>query len=123
MSGNCSIAALREKGWLDETTDRAQWFNMTRSFQADLQLVRDFPDIVIPENYSVVILDESAVTPLQDFVHPENAIYIFGRSTLNNIQDKIKHDYSVKIVTPEFKGMFGVSAAGALLYARSLQWP
>ena len=116
------IAALRERGWLDRITDKAQWSNLTRSFGASLQLVDSISDVVIPEGYSIVVMDESAPVKLEDFAHPENAIYIFGRSTMNNIQAGIQHDFSVRIETPEQKSMFGVSVACAVLYARSLQW-
>jgi len=118
-----TIAALRESGWLDRITDNAQWGNMTRSFGADLQLVKDFSEIVIPEGYSVVVMDETGEASLEDFLHPENAIYIFGRSTQNIIQDVFPHDHSVRMNTPEYKSIFGVSVACAVLYARSLQWP
>lgn len=117
------IAALREAGWLDRITDKAQWDNMTRSFNSELQLVTDFPDIVYPAGFSIIVMDESANTKLEDFVHPENAIYVFGRSTINNIQDTLPCDHSVRIATPQQKGIFGVSAACAVLYSRSLQWP
>lgn len=117
------IAACREEGWLDRITDNAQWDNLCRSFGVDLQLVVEFSEIVVPDGYAVVVMDESGEDSLEDFTHPENVIYIFGRSTLNRIQDGITHDHSVQINTVEQKGIFGVSIAGALLYARSLQWP
>lgn len=116
------IAALREAGWVDEITDKAQWDNMTRSFGAELQLVTDFADVIYEKDYSVVVMDETGETNLEDFIHPENAIYVFGRSTMNNLQRQIHHDHSVRIVTPEQKSMFGCSVACAVLYARSLQW-
>lgn len=117
------IAALREGGWLDEITDKAQWDNLARSFEAQLQLVLEFGDIVYPVGCEVVVLDESATVALEDFAHPENAIYVFGRSTFNNIQDLVPHDHQVKVVTPQQKGCFGISIAGAVLHSRSLQWP
>jgi len=118
------IASLRESGWLDRITDKAQWDNLARSFEVEqLQLVPEFTDIVYPEGYEIVVMDESANTALQDFIHPENAIYVFGRSTLNGIQNMVVHDHQVKVITPQQKGCFGVSIAGAVLYARSLQWP
>ena len=88
------LIACREKGWLDFNTDNMQWSNLTRSFMATYDLIKDFSEIVIPDGYKVVVMDETGDVRLQDFQHPENAVYIFGRSTLNIIQTFILGAYN-----------------------------
>lgn len=119
-----SVAALREKGWLDVRTDTMHWSNLTRSYGVDeFQLVNDWDELVYPDDCEVVIFDESAEVVVTDFQHPRNAIYLFGRSTINRIQDRVSHDHAVRIPTPFLKDMFGTEAAAIALYTRWLQWP
>jgi hypothetical protein len=117
------LAALREKGWFDVRTEKMMWSNLSRSYNAEYQLVSTFEEIQYPNNAKIIILDESADILLEEFQHPENAVYVFGRSTLNQIQDNVPHDYAVRLRTPNPKDIFGISVACAVLFSRELQWP
>ena len=116
------IIACREKGWLDERADFRQWDHLCRSMGGEeLQLVYRLEDIEFPKDRPIVILDESAETHLKDFVHPENAVYVFGRSCLNKMQDAYYSDYAVRVDTPANCNMFGVTVAAIVLYDRNLK--
>lgn len=55
-----------------------------------------------------VFVDEKGEIPLQDFVHPENAVYFFGnagRSPMNTAKSMREGDLSVKLVTVANNGV------------------
>lgn len=112
------IVAFKERGW-DHRSERRYWDNLCRCYGVGLTVVDDWD-----ESYRigpVVIVDEVGVTPLPQFDHPPGGVYVFGRSNLTNLPDRIPHDHSVRIETPHHKSMFGISVAGAVLYDRSLK--
>jgi len=71
-------------------------------------------------NRVFLTFSEIGATSLRDFIHPENAIYIFGRPG-DNLQRYITdNDYRVHIVTPSNIDMLACSCISAVLYARSI---
>lgn len=71
---------------------------------------------------TVVFVDEKGETPLQDFQHPEDALYVLGRasfSPLLSLGHTVKH-VSVKIETKEGKGLLWPhQAIAVVLYDRA----
>jgi tRNA(Leu) C34 or U34 (ribose-2'-O)-methylase TrmL len=69
---------------------------------------------------SVVFLDERGAVPLPDFQHPENALYVFGKSSLSAMTAYGKPgDLAVVIPTPASAGLLWPhQAAAILLYDR-----
>ena len=113
------VIAFRERTWIDFRTDFRQWDQTCRAYGVSLQLIeRDWNEAEIPTGHSVVILDQAGAVDLVEFVHPENAVYIFGRTGMNDLLTAIEHDCSVRIETPQPKSMFGISVCGAVLHDR-----
>lgn len=83
-------------------------------------MIDTYEDIIIPEGYSVVVLDESGATSLSEFKHPENAVYIFGRTLQNEIQNMIdiKYDHVIKVENVADVPFFGSTTGGIVLYDR-----
>lgn len=115
------IIACYEKGWFSHKTDYRMWSNLCRSMNEPFQLVESLENIEIDDGYEVVAIDESGDDLLQDFIHPDKAVYLFGRSCLNRIQDIVKSDHVVKVATPSSKDIFGISIAAIVLYDRMMK--
>jgi len=56
---------------------------------------------------TVVFVDEAGETPLQDFEHPENALYVLGRANFSPMRSfGADHEHvSVRVETQEAKGL------------------
>jgi hypothetical protein len=63
-------------------------------------------------------VDYAANGPLKDYVHPENAIYVFGSGNDNLVAYLTAADDVVEICTPAATDMFGPVAMGVALYDR-----
>ena len=103
---------------MDERADRIYWSNLCKSFDIPLQLVNRLDDIEYPEDYKIVVLDETGEIDLKDFKHPDKAAYVFGYSGLVGVQNHVKADYVVRVNTPYNKSIFGISIAPIVLYDR-----
>lgn len=77
------------------------------------------------EDLISVFCSEKAETELQNFNHPENCIYVFGRSNyspFNNLK-KRSNDLAVRIETPSNKGLlYSHQAASIILYDRMIKY-
>lgn len=104
-------------------TDYRQWDHLCRAFGAELQMISDWSEAIIPNGHSVVVLDEPGEHSLSSFEHPENVVYVFGRTGLNNLASFIDCDACVRIEYEPDLPLFGISACSMVLYDRSLkQW-
>ncbi len=75
-------------------------------------------------NFTVIFCDERSQTTLIDFVHPENALYVFGRSNYSPFLSlKREQDLSLKIETVREKGglLWGHQAMSIILYDRMIK--
>ena len=122
------VVAFREDKWIDWRSDHRYWTHLCRSYEVDFQLIDAQigaweKEVAVPEGHQVVVFDEVGKTLLSDFTHPENAVYVFGRTNLNDLPTKIKHDHSVRVNAPQSKSTFGISICGAVLYDRFVKWP
>lgn len=115
------VIACRDSGWVDFNTDYQQWNHTCRAFNAKLQMAECLKLACLPPGVPVVVLEEQGDTLLRDFVHPEDCVYVFGRSCLNGIQNMVKHDHVVRIATPKEICLFGVSAVSIVLYDRLMK--
>lgn len=69
----------------------------------------------------VVVFDETGDIPLAEFKHPEDAVYVFGATTMERIQRHFPNAPSVRIEVPVLtprQGLFGAQAAAIVLYDR-----
>jgi len=92
-----------------------------RAYEVDFTLIPRGGYFERWEDEEVVILDEQGVTTLEDFVHPENAVYVFG-NTLQNDLIELPHDHSVVITYPGKICLFGLMAAAIVLEDRKRKW-
>lgn len=111
------ILAYKEHTWMDDITDRAMWRHLCRAYDVEVTLLSSKELIQPIANEVVVILDEQGKICLEEFVHPEECVYVFGR-TLQNKLIEIPHDHSVVINYPGTNCLFGVSAASIVLADR-----
>lgn len=114
------VLAFRETTWLDRNTDHQQWSHLVRAYGGILILEEweKWDPANLPDNVDIVVLDETGDTALEDFEHPENCCYVFGKTYLNQLQNKIPCQHSVRIETPIKICLFGVTAGAIVLADR-----
>lgn len=128
------VGAIWEQGWFDFETEFNLWnfplldlgvdeFAMTPISGIKNNKVKEFnnvKDLVEYYNLPIIIGTEYGESTLQDFKHPENALYLFNRTSGGELP--IKADYTLKIETVLNKGMlWGHQAASIILYDRFLK--
>ena len=112
------VIGMYEGGWMDSRTDRRMWDNLCRAYGAELQMVNDWSEAIVPVGFTVVVCDEEGKTDLADFTHPEDAVYAFGKSREGLGYLMQSQGVSLRITTPNSVSMFGVSAAAIILEDR-----
>lgn len=76
----------------------------------------------MPEEYTRVFVDEKGSIPLQEFEHPENAVYFFGKAGESPVSFKREKDVSVYIPTKQNSGvMWPHQVLVAILYDRMIK--
>lgn len=118
-----------EHGWLDNRTEYFMWKQLCAAFAVDRLIMVDVSDnLRIPiEQYetmeeainscdgNIVLIEPKGDVLLNDFKHPENAVYVFGNAMNHNLsQDGV----TVKIDTPTMTDMFACNAAAIVLADR-----
>jgi len=126
-----------ELGWSTPIMEFDLWYFPLRDFKVDefimcpnsgiARNVTEFKDIqaAIDANPDLtpIFLDEDGETELSDFIHPVDALYIFGKASYSPFSAMAKKGQSVKIETGEGKGMLWPhQAASIVLYDRHLKW-
>lgn len=111
------VIAFYEKGWLPHRTDRRMWDHLCRAYGAELQMVESWDEAEIPEGHTLVVFDQAG-TPMNDFKHPKDAVYAFGRSRLS-LASVAEADHVISIETPNPISLFGISAGSIALEDRN----
>lgn len=111
------LIAFYEDQWMPPGTDRAQWQHLAGAFGAQFQMIRDWSEAVIPEGHAVIAVDEFGEHESGAWTHPEDAVYVFGRSG-QNLMSTVPSDHQVKVTTPNAIAMFGISAGSIILRER-----
>ena len=111
------VLAYKEPSWMDENTDRAHWKNITRAYNVELTLLDPKDKLSFADDDIVVIVDELGVVDIEDFEHPEDCIYVFGRTHMNSLIET-PHDFSVRIAYEGKNCLFGSQAASIILEDR-----
>jgi tRNA(Leu) C34 or U34 (ribose-2'-O)-methylase TrmL len=83
-------------------------------------------DTILSENSTMthVYVDEAATTELPDFVHPENAMYIVGRTGYSPYLTHFREGIDVAVKIPSVTnngGFWGHQAVTMILYDRYLK--
>ena len=110
------VIAFREKSWFDFAcgwhTDYALYQQTCAAYGQPFEFVEE-----LPNQKTIVIVDENGKIPLEEFEHPEDAIYVFGRTGMDLMQ--LYPGYlSVRINTPYKSSLFGCVACGIILEDR-----
>lgn len=129
------VGAVWEQGWFDSKTEINLWHYPLKDFGVDelamtpffghtTNKVREFHSVEqMVKHYGlpVIICTEDGESELSDFVHPENALYLFNRTSGGNLP--IIPDYTLRIKTKLNKGMlWGHQAASIILHDRLSKW-
>jgi hypothetical protein len=115
LRGNNMFVVHREKGWFDPKTEYRIWKNLCNAYNETFVFLEDYTTTGNP----VVVLEEAGDILLEDFIHPANADYVFGRSCLNNLRDITVHDYTVRVEMPDMgQNVFGICVASIVLADR-----
>lgn len=101
---------------MDRQTDLRQWDHLARAYGAELVLLEQ-SETPAPER-TLVVVDQVGEISLQDFEHPQECDYLFGRTGLNDLPSMYSSAPSVRIETVEPISLFGVCAASAVLEDR-----
>ena len=132
------VAGLWELGWSAPLTEHDWWDMVMRDFAVDehymtpisgihreqVTEVANLEDAINANpDLTVVFIDERAEVELQDFIHPENALYILGKVTYSGLlAHKRDGDLSVKIQTNMNQGLLWPHQAAAIvLYDRGVK--
>ena len=136
-----TVIGAWEENWMDaERTERRLWKQTLQSYQVDNWFMTppQYGEFTSPLQYKTVqeALDASTgkrifLTPeatvneyglttisLADYVHPEDAVYIFCNAISNNHSVIRDEDDVVTIFTPQKTDWFAPVAMGATLYDR-----
>lgn len=110
------LIAYRESTWFDRQTDFRQWDHLARAYGAEMTLLEqtESPD---PKR-TLIVVDETGETSLQDFEHPQECDYLFGRTGLNDLPSVYPFARSIHIETLVAISLFGVCAASIVLEDR-----
>jgi len=105
-----------DPGWFgreyENNTDYMMYFHTCAAYGVELRMVG--PDDLVGSERKIVIFDEDGDISLQDFMHPEDALYIFGR-TGQDLKLWYPDAVSVRIETPNASPLFGHVACGIVL--------
>jgi tRNA(Leu) C34 or U34 (ribose-2'-O)-methylase TrmL len=131
-----SVAGLWELGWNTPIKEAELWEYPLRDFGVDhlymapvsgirsgyVQEIEELTEIMDQHRATaeIVFVDEKGVTPLAEFQHPENVLYVFGKTSLSPLIAYGKPgDKSIRIETNADKGMLWAhQAATIVLYDR-----
>ena len=102
---------------MDENTDRTHWKNITRAFGVELTLLNPKDEMEFDPRDIVVIVDELGAVDIDDFEHPKDCVYVFGRTHMNKLIET-PHDFSVRIDYEGKNCLFGSQAAAIILKDR-----
>jgi hypothetical protein len=134
------IAGIWEQGWNVPWSEFDLWEMVAIDFGVDswamtpvsgivkgssglLREYADLADVLAETTSTVVWVDEGGETSLDAFVHPDDALYVFGRTSLRPMPGLIQEGHlSVKFATVNNMGMLWAHQALALvLYDRMVK--
>lgn len=134
------VFSMWEHGWNVPNIEINQWEFLCREFGVDglymypitgilansklnLVEVNNFPEVLADtKNLTRVWVDEKGEINLRDFEHPENSLYIFGKSGTSFLNEKKSTDSSIFIPTPNNSALlFATEACAIVLYDRFLK--
>ena len=137
-----TVIGMWEQGYSQEQMflEDTIWKQTLSAFAVDRFIMVRYPGVSltgvsIPEQYDTMeealassigervflTFPAASATDLSAFVHPTEAVYIFGRPADNLLQYIRPQDHRVHIFTPANVDMLACSCVSAVLYSRSIQ--
>jgi tRNA(Leu) C34 or U34 (ribose-2'-O)-methylase TrmL len=133
-----AVAGLWELAWNTPIKEIELWIHPLRDFgcdefymapvtgiAADVTEVPDLGELIAEQrsNRPIVFVDEAGQTPLHDFVHPDDPLYVFGKTSLSPlVAYGREEDQSVFVSTVWNRGLLWADQAAVLvLYDRMLK--
>ncbi len=136
------VAGIWETGWNVPMTESVQWEMMLREFGVERLNIVPVSGILAPwggtpriveypsfdalvadrPGLDVVVLDEHAKSTLQEFEHPEDVLYMFGKAS-DPVQSTL-HDidyHAIRIDTVRPGCLWAHQACAVVLYDRMLK--
>jgi hypothetical protein len=126
-----------EKGWNIPIQEFDLWRMVMREYEVDEWImtpvsgivatkIKEAPDVqsVIDANPTLtpIYIDEGSGGTLSEFVHPENCLYIFGRTSLSVWRMAGKPENCIKFITPANKALLWAhQSAVVVLHDRFLK--
>jgi tRNA(Leu) C34 or U34 (ribose-2'-O)-methylase TrmL len=143
MSNVVKVASYWELGWYAPITEVSLLEFALKEFRVDSLHMVPFTGLSHSNNYlneyksfeelieansdsTLVFVDEGADEVLSNFEHPDNVLYVFGRTGFSPLEVYRNHggtrQLSVSIETPQSTGLlWSHQAASVLLYDRALK--
>jgi len=130
-----TIIAAKETGYFDfelgYVTEENYWEQVCMAFNVGRLVLYDTKEAITEVSGSKVFLEaakrarEIGKKPiyLKDFVHPNDAVYVFGRTGNNNVSLIEKNDVLLSVEQANDKGdMFALTMASIVLRDRFLKY-
>lgn len=130
------VAGTWELGWSAPHTEMTQWWSVMRSFEIpmlhmtpvsglDHKLLREHTsfDEMLDEagrDLTPVFVHEDGECELRDFVHPDNALYVFGKANFSPFAAYGKGELSVRIDCQKMGMLWPHQALAIVMYDRSM---
>lgn len=133
MAGRVEIAGVWELGWSAPITEYDQWWAVMRSFDiSEMNMtpvsgiakrgVNEYPTmeaLIEAKPYlTPVFVHEDAECGLTDFIHPLDALYIFGKANYSPFKDQADGKMSVRIDCPKMGMLWPHQALSIVMYER-----
>ena len=115
------VVVWRDFGWYTEVGERGIFHMLCEAYRVGLELLNETGWPEFRDDETIVLMDEQGTVMLDDFEHPDNAVYVFGRSGQNDMIEKVPHDHSVCIPYPAGPGkrcLMAISACSIVLADR-----
>jgi len=136
-----TIAGLWELGWTAPISEIDLWnvicieFNIQKLLMVPvtgvhnkckvLQETNDLPTVLKEINFPIIIFDELAENTLEDLIHPNDCVYLFGKATRSGVdlaRDSKLPYTAVRVKTPANKGsLWAFHIASIVLYDRQVK--
>ena len=120
-----SILGLRESGWFDKKIENKLWNQTAAAYNVkDWLLLTNRQDLIKElenRNGERILLNAFKGEPLSSFVHPKDAIYVFGNAKEGLLNAETKWDYIININSIKPVDMFAHVSLAAVLYDREVK--
>jgi len=128
-----AVAGTWELGWQVPITESELWLMVLKEFKIHqlhmtpvtgiakkwISEYSSFDELLSSlESFTPVFVDENGATELDDFDHPEDALYVFGKGTYSPFSHRATQHLSVRIGTPKPGCLWPHQALAIVLHDR-----